>query len=175
VRAAIRTQRYIIERLLETHNRVHILIADANHDPASGAWMREWLEVMYEGEYRVTVDTSAQTYYAFMHGRTSLFFHHGHKRTVKNIDDVFVSKFRQIFGATDYSYAHLGHLHQDEVLETPLMRVERHRTLAAPDAYAARGGWMSGRDAKVITYHRRHGEVSRLTISPQQLRRESYV
>ena len=34
------------------------------------------------------------------------------------------------------------------------MIVEQHRTLAAPDAHQARGGWISGRDAKVITYHK---------------------
>ena len=50
------------------------------------------------------------------------------------------------------------------------MIVEQHRTLAAPDAYAARGGWLSGRDAKVITYHRDYGEVSRLTINSDMIR-----
>ena len=48
----------------------------------------------------------------------------------------------------------MGHLHSVDVKENNLMIVEQHRTLAAPDAYAARGGWISGRDAKVITYHK---------------------
>jgi hypothetical protein len=52
-----------------------------------------------------------------------------------------------------------------DVKENNLMIVEQHRTLAAPDAYAARGGWITGRDAKVITYHREYGEVGRLTVS----------
>ena len=50
------------------------------------------------------------------------------------------------------------------------MTVEQHRTLAARDAYSARGGYLSGRDAKVITYHREYGEVSRLTISSDMVR-----
>ena len=41
----------------------------------------------------------------------------------------------------------------------------KHRTLAAKDAYASRGGYMSGRDAKVITYHKIYGEVGRQTIN----------
>ena len=49
------------------------------------------------------------------------------------------------------------------------MIVEQHRTLAPGDAYSARGGWLSGRDAKVITYHRKFGEVSRLTINSDML------
>jgi hypothetical protein len=49
------------------------------------------------------------------------------------------------------------------------MQIEQHRTLAPKDAYASSGGWMSGRDAKVITYHKERGEVSRLTISPEMV------
>ena len=51
------------------------------------------------------------------------------------------------------------------------MKVERHETLAAPDAYAANGGWLSGRSAKVITYHalseRSAATCSRLTWCEQ--------
>jgi len=49
------------------------------------------------------------------------------------------------------------------------MYVERHETLAAPDAYAAGGGWLSGRSAKVITYSRRYGEVARSTLRPEMV------
>ena len=45
------------------------------------------------------------------------------------------------------------------------MIVEQHRTLATKDAYASRGGWSSGRDSKVITYHKQFGEVDRRTIN----------
>lgn len=34
---------------------------------------------------------------------------------------------------------------------------------------ASKGGWISGRDAKVITYSKRFGEVSRLTINPEMV------
>ena len=50
------------------------------------------------------------------------------------------------------------------------MTLEQHRTLAPKDSYASRGGWISGRDAKVITYHSKYGEVGRLTISPEMLK-----
>lgn len=166
VRAIIRTMRRVVRMLLEKHERVHIIMADANHDPASGAWLREMFAAFYDDEPRVTVDDSASTYYVFEHGQTSLFVHHGHRRNVSNVDSVFAGRFREVYGRTRYSYAHLGHLHSDELKSTNLMKVERHETLAAPDAYAANGGWLSGRSAKVITYHKSHGEVSRLTLTP---------
>lgn len=169
VRVIIRTLRRVVRMMLEKHGRVHVIMADANHDPASGAWLREMFAAFYEDEPRVTVDSSASTYYVVEHGKTSLFVHHGHRRNVGNVDSVFAGKYREIYGRTQFSYAHLGHLHSDELKTTNLMKVERHETLAAPDAYAANGGWLSGRSAKVITYSARHGEVSRLTLSPQMV------
>lgn len=169
VRAAIRVLRRIISMLLQSHEQVHIIMADDNHSPASEIWLREFLSVLYEDEPRITVDTSPSTYYVYQHGDTSLFYHHGHKRGVKNIDHVFAGQFREIYGTTKYSYAHIGHLHSDEVISTNLMKVERHETLAAKDAYAARGGWLSKRSAKVITYHSSFGEVGRITLSPEMV------
>jgi hypothetical protein len=170
VRTVIRLLRQIIDMLLAKHAKLHIIMADANHDPVSQIWLREWISVLYENEPRITVDRSPSPYNAFEFGKVALFFHHGHKRKVANVSQVFAAQFREVFGRTTYAYAHMGHLHSIDVKENNLMVVEQHRTLAAPDAYAARGGWLSGRDAKVITYHSSFGEVSRLTISSDMLR-----
>ena len=45
----------------------------------------------------------------------------------------------------------------------------QHSTLAARDAYAARGGWHSERQATSITYHSRWGQVARHTVTPEML------
>lgn len=165
VRSAIRVLRQIIEMLLLKHNKVHIVMADANHDPVSQIWLREWFSALYENEPRITVDRSPSPYNAYEFGKVALFFHHGHKRRVSNVSEVFAAQFREIFGRTKHAYAHLGHLHHIDIKENNLMIVEQHRTLAPADAYAARGGWITGRDAKVITYDCERGEVGRITIS----------
>ncbi len=170
VRTSIRVLRQIITMLLAKHPKVHVIMADANHDPASQIWLREWFSALYENEPRVTVDRSPSTYNAYEFNKVALFFHHGHRRKVANVSEVFAGQFREMFGRTKYAYAHMGHLHSIDVKENNLMIVEQHRTLAAPDAYAARQGWLSGRDAKVITYHRDYGEVSRLTINSDMLK-----
>lgn len=170
VRTVIRLLRQIIDMLLAKHAKLHIIMADANHDPVSQIWLREWLSVLYENEPRITVDRSPSPYNAFEFGKVALFFHHGHKRKVSNVSEVFAAQFREMFGRTKYAYAHMGHYHSIDVKENNLMIVEQHRTLAAPDAYSARGGWLSGRDAKVITYHSAYGEVSRLTINSDMLK-----
>jgi len=167
VRTSIRVIRRVIQTLLANHSRVHVLMAEGNHDLASSAWLRELLSIYYETDPRVTVEVSPDPYYAYQHGQTLLLFHHGHMRGIdKGLDAVLVSKYRELYGRSDYVYGHVGHHHHDKVVESALLRLEQHRTLAAPDAYASRGGWMSGRDAKVITYSAQHGEVYRATISP---------
>lgn len=169
VRVVIRTLRRVIDMLLQKHKHVHVVMASGNHDPASSVWVRELLATIYENEPRVTVDTSPMLYYAFTWGDTLLMFHHGHKRGINNVDATLAGMFREQFGASKYAFAHVGHLHSDEGRKSALMYVERHETLAAPDAYAAGGGWLSGRSAKVITYSKKFGEVGRATLRPEMV------
>lgn len=163
VRAAIRIVRSVIRMLLEKHEQLDVIMCDANHDPSGEVWLREMLAAFYDDEPRLTVDTNPGTYSVIEHGDVSLFYHHGHRRGTKNVDSILVGKFREIYGRTKYSYAHTGHRHQDELKTTDLMKVEQHETLAAPDAYGS--NWLSGRSAKVITYHRKFGEDGRVTLS----------
>lgn len=170
IRVVIRCIRQIIAMMLQKYPHVHVVMAEGNHDPASSAWLRELFCALYENEPRITIDNSPDAYYVYEWGKTALFYHHGHKRKIESVDTVFAGKFREIYGRCLHSYGHTGHLHNDEVKEGNLMKIERHRTLAAPDAYASKGGWIAGRDSKVITYHREFGEVSRITLSPDMVR-----
>lgn len=170
VRVAVRVIRRIVAMLLQKHDQVHLLMAEGNHDIASSAWLRELFAALYANEPRIHVVTRPDPYYCIEHGRTSLFFHHGHKRRQDALETVLIAKFREVFGRTRHSYAHTGHLHHNVVRETNTMQIEQHRTLAAPDSHASRGGWMSGRDAKVVTYHAYHGEVGRITVSADMVK-----
>ena len=169
VRVAIRVIRKVIGMLLAKHARVTVLMAEGNHDTASSVWLRELLAALYSEEPRITVDVRPDPYYCVEHGETALFFHHGHKKRMEGIDSVFAAKFREVFGRTKHAYAHMGHLHHIDIKETNLMVIEQHRTLAAKDAYASRGGWISDRDAQVITYSKRWGEVGRVRVSARML------
>ena len=170
VRVAVRVLRRVIDMMRQTYPKVHIIMADANHDPASGCWLREFISAMYSDDENVTVDTNPDTYYCKRWGDVALFYHHGHKKAFKSVQDVFVAKFREIYGDTKHAFAHTGHYHHRKLDETNLMILEQHRTLAASDAYSSRAGFMSGRSASVITYHKKYGEVGRITISPDMLK-----
>lgn len=169
IRVVIRVARQIISMLLAKHRKVHIIWASANHDPASSAWMRELLASLYNDEPRVTIDNSPDIYYSYEFGDVALFYHHGHRKSINNIDSVFAGKFKELYGNSKKTYGHIGHMHSDGVVESNLMRVERHRTLAPADAYSSGLGHTSGRDAKIIIYHAKFGEVSRITVSPEMV------
>jgi hypothetical protein len=169
VRVNIRLKRRILAMLLQKHEQVYFIDGEGNHDLASSAWGREAFAALYENEPRIFVETRPDPYYCVEHGKTSLFFHHSHKKKKENQETTLIAKFRDVFGRTKFSYAHTGHLHHDWMKETNTMHIEQHETLAAPDSHASRGGWMSNRSAKCITYHKEFGEVGRLTISPEMV------
>ncbi|ATE85623.1 hypothetical protein PF617_gp38 [Salmonella phage St162] len=170
VRTMIRMVRRVVDMALVKHPVVKLLIVQGNHDESGMIWLAEMFSALYDNEPRVFVDTSADVYKMVQHGKTTLFFHHGHKARFDAIEPIMIAKFRKAFGDSEYSYAHVGHLHHQKLVESRNMIVEQHRTLAAKDAYASRGGWMSGRSANVITYSSEYGEVGRLTISPEMLK-----
>lgn len=170
IQVTMRMVRRAIEIVALKHPQVHIVVSQGNHDETGMLWLTSALEMMYGHDGRVTVDTSPDVFKMFRHGDTVLFFHHGHKVRFDSIESVMISRFRRDYGETSYAYAHVGHLHHQKIVESNCMVVEQHRTLAAKDAYAARGGWFSGRSANVITYHKQYGEVSRQSISPEMLK-----
>ena len=170
VRVAIRVIRKVITMLLQKYDKVNVIMAEGNHDPASSVWLREMLSAFYDNEPRLFIDTNPDPYYCATFGDVCLFYHHSHKRRIRNLDSVFVGKFKKEFGDSKFVYGHTGHLHHELKIESNLMTLEQHRTLASKDAYASRGGYLSGRDSKVITYHRNYGEVGRNTINIEMLK-----
>jgi hypothetical protein len=83
---------------------------------------------------------------------------------------LFAAQFAEQWGRTTKRYCHTGHRHHLEEKEHSGMIVFQHPTLAARDAYAARGGWHALRSATAVTYHKRFGEVWRTNACPDMLR-----
>ncbi len=154
--------------MLEKFERVIIVSAEGNHDVSGSIWLRKHIKHIFQDDKRLEVIDNDFPYYAIQHGKTMLGFHHGHKRKLAQLHKLFASepRFRAMWGATEQCYIHTGHYHSERVLEDGGAIAEQHPTLSGRDAYAARGGWVSQRGAKVITYHKEHGEVSRTTIRP---------
>ncbi len=166
IQVSTRILRRIIEHALTRHDQVHVQIKEGNHDPASSAWKRVMFSMLYERNPRVHINMSPNPYSVFEHGRTLLGFHHGHLSKFEKIDRVFSSQFRAEWGRCPYVYIHMGHLHHVHEKEFEGATVIQHPTLATKDAYAARYGFLSKRQATSMTYSKTTGEYARATFIP---------
>lgn len=167
VEVAVRILRRVIEMALAKHKTVQIFAHEGNHDPAGSVWLRVLLAQLYARNSRVSVEQSPNPYVAYQHGKTFLGFHHGHLLKPVAMPLLFASRFSEMWGKTEYRYIHCGHRHHVEEKEHPGIKVIQHPTLSAPDAYAARGGWLSKRQATSMTYSKKDGEVARAIYIPQ--------
>ena len=158
-----------VKIMLKKFPEVHVIQAEGNHDMAGSVWMRKHMKHIFANEPRVTVDDSALHCYAYLHGETMLGFHHGHKVKLASLPKLFSSepRFRAMWGKAKTTYIHSGHYHSEKVIEDGGAIAEQHPTLAGRDAYAARGGWVSQRGAKMITYDKIDGEIHRITVRPR--------
>jgi len=168
-RAAIRIIRSLVTMSLLRHQEVHLIIAEGNHDEESAGWLADLFAVHYEDEPRVTVNDSVLPFYVLEWGNTMLGIHHGHKVKNESLPLLFAAQFPQQWGRTTRREIHCGHRHHRDEKEYNGVTVVQHPTLAARDAYAARGGWIADRAAWAITYHKKYGAVGRVMITTEML------
>lgn len=173
VEVAVRILRSVVSMALAKHNKVIVVMAEGNHDMASSVWLRVLFKALFENEPRVEVIDSPLPYYCIQHGKTMLGFHHGHLKKNDQLPMLFAAQFPKIWGETTKRYAHTGHRHHVEEKEHSGITVIQHPTLAARDAYAARGGWVADRQVTSITYHAEYGQVARHTVTPEMIERSN--
>ena len=167
VYVAIRSIRGAVEKMLKKHKEVEIQIIEGNHDQSGMIWLRAAMAAFYESESRVFVDTSPAIMHKTRFGSTLLGYTHGH--TMKKAEGrlaAMATDYRKDFGECEFVYCHSGHFHHATVTECTLGIDEVHLALASKDAYAARGGWRSYRQAAAIIYHKNFGEVGRHIYRP---------
>lgn len=159
-----------VKMMLRKFDKVIVISAEGNHDISGSIWLRKHIKHLFSEEPRLEVIDNDFPYYAYLHGQTMLGFHHGHKVKLAQLHKLFASepRFREMWGSANCTYIHTGHYHHERVVEDGGAIAEMHPTLSGRDAYAARGGWVSRRGAKVITYDKVDGEVGRITVRPRQ-------
>jgi len=169
VKTAIRILRTVIDMALAKHDQVIVLLAEGNHDISSSVWLRAMFQALYEANPRVKVIDSELPYYIHQHGETMIGWHHGHLSKNDQLPILFASQFPKIWGNTSKRFIHCGHRHHAHIKEYSGCTVEQHPTLAARDAYAARGGWIAERQVSSITYSDKYGQVAKNTVTPEML------
>lgn len=169
IEASIRILRRIVDTALKRHKKVILLVAQGNHDLQTYKWLRSVMSAAYEREKRLEIIHEESPFYAYQHGSVMLAWHHGHTSNNDALPLLFASRYPQIWGATEYRVAHTGHRHHKHVKEYSGMTVYQHSTLAAADNHASSNGYMSHRQAEVLTYHSRFGYMGGQVITPKML------
>jgi hypothetical protein len=168
VQAVVRILERIILHALSRFARVHVYMHEGNHDMAGSVWLRVIFSRLFRDNPRCTVELNPNPYQCFQHGKTMLGFHHGHLAKKEKLPQIFAAQYAQMWGLTQHRYVHTGHYHEVHEKENPGITVMQHPTIASPDAYAARNGYMSKRQAIGITYSSKLGEIARATYLPTE-------
>lgn len=169
---AMRSIEYMIQRTLEHHKEVRLIIEIGNHDLYSTLWLQKSFAMAYRKEKRLVVDDSARSFHYFQHGKCLVGTHHGHKVKAMNLPLIMASDLPKEWGDTKYRYWWTGHVHHDQVKDYNGCRVESFRILPPADAYAYNLGYRTGRDMKAIILHKEFGEVARYLVNPDMLSKE---
>lgn len=169
VQVGVKILRRMITTALEHHETVRIINVIGNHDDTGAIFLSVCLKHVYENEPRVIVDDAPSPFHYVRFGKVLLGAHHGHTCKMEKLPGVMAADRSVDWGQTEFRYWLTGHIHHDSKKEYPGVMVESFRTLAAKDSYAMYSGWRSGRDTKVIVYHKEFGEVERHTVCIQQV------
>lgn len=160
-----------VKMMLEHYQNVYVMVMEGNHDEVASIWLRKSLIRIFSDNPRVHVYDYEFPYAAHLHGKCMVSAHHGHKRRLSALPELFASepRFREMWGQAKICYVHTGHLHHNKELKSEHggAIVEQHPTLAARDAYASSGGWVAEQRTTCITYHKEEGEICRHHVRPR--------
>ena len=159
----------MIAMCLRKHEKVIVWNIIGNHDDYSAIDLSLWLQVAYENEPRVTIETSPNKFYYARFGDVMLAATHGDTIKLEQLAAVMACDQAKMWGECQYRYAHMGHVHHKLTKDLPGVSVETHRVLQPNDLWAHNAGYRSQRDAQCITYHRKFGEYARTIVNPSMI------
>jgi hypothetical protein len=170
IRVGLAAMRQAIDSALATHPTVQVINAVGNHDPVLSLSLSIMLSNIYEHEPRVKIHDQPTRRHYIRHGKVLIGVTHGDRTKDADLPGIMATERAQDWGLTKSRYWYRGHHHHDTRVEYNGCIVEQVRTLSPGDAYTVGGGWLSGRDMKLIVHHKEYGEVSRTTCSIDLLR-----
>lgn len=167
----LRIMTSLIDSALSHHQHVTVDCRIGNHDAHSSLMLSLALGAYYRNEPRVTIPPTVthRAYHQF--GKVMLMTTHGDKTKIDHLESIMATEQPKMWGQCDHRYALTGHIHHSTRKEFRGVIVESFRTLAGKDAWHNEQGYMSGRDATRIVYHKEWGEMSREVCNVGQLLR----
>ncbi len=148
-----------IQLALQKHVHVTYRALPGNHDPYASIALGLAVSKFFELEERVTVDLDPSYFFIYQFGKVMIAASHGDKTKPEKFIGLMAAKWPEIWGATLFRYAYLGHVHHKGSGGEGLGAVwETFQTLAPKDSWHSQMGFMSHRSMTAITHHKEQGE-----------------
>jgi metallophosphoesterase superfamily enzyme len=160
-RLAISLSRAIAEK----HERVEVAILPGNHDEDAAKTLAVAMDIRFEAEERVSIYDSHSDHWYRRFGQCLLGATHGHRMKPDRMAMMLATDRAEDWGRTRFRHLFFGHIHHETAKSVGPVRVESFTTPAAKDAYAASGGYRSGRALNAVTFHAERGEVCRHRVN----------
>ena len=155
----------VIDTVAQKHEEVEIVFLPGNHDEDASVCMKVGMALLYRSNPRISVYEFPGDHWFGRFGKCMFGATHGHKLKPDRMAMMMAADRKEDWGQTDHKAFFFGHIHHETAKEVGPVRVESFNTPAAKDAYAAGGGWRSGRSMSAITYHCEDGEISRHRVN----------
>lgn len=140
---------------------VDVCIMPGNHDRLSTAHLGFALRcaTLDWNDFNVDNRPLLRKYYEY--GVNMLMFTHGDGLKHKDIPLLMMTEQPEMAGRTKFREAHLGHIHQEKVLEQCGVKVRVVPSLCPASYWASSNGWTTGkRGGQAFVYHKTEGLVA---------------
>jgi hypothetical protein len=154
-----------IETAAVKHRRVIVRILPGNHDTTTYMAVLFALAERYRNNARVEVQKIPGEFFAHQFGKVLIAAHHGDKAKAERLVLFMADQFPAMWGETRHRFLYTGHLHHHKSQDIGGVQHEQLRAITARDAYAVAHGYTARAQMQTITFHREHGEVSRIKVT----------
>lgn len=162
--------RQCIESALDRHETVEIINVIGNHDEVLSRALDVIFSNTYENEPRVIVHDQPTHRHYIQHGKVLIGTTHGDRTKDRDLPGIMATEKPVQWGETTHRYYYRGHHHHDTLEMFNGCTVEQFSTLAPNDAWHHAGGYLTGRNMKLIVHHKNYGEVARSVCSIDMLK-----
>lgn len=169
MRVTLETVVYAVVQGLRKHRKMIVRLCEGNHDPQAAYSIALALASHFRNEPRVTVDLSPSNFWYYRFGLCFFMATHGHTCKTEKLPQIMAADRPKEWGASRFRYVFQGHLHHKFIKELWGAVVEVLRTLAPGDAWSRSHGYRALSEMQAITYHRRLGEILRVTCPTQMI------
>lgn len=153
-----------IERL-QAIAPVDVLVTAGNHDKLSIFFLGEILEIYYQNNPNVTVDTSLLPRKYYKYGKNLLGFTHGNDIKLIDLPMIMAVESPKWWGETKYRFVKCGHFHHQKMIlnEVSGIVVEIMPSLSGTDSWHKNKGYTGNiRSAITALYDKEMGLVGKI-------------